>query len=158
MIAQPLRSHVVDLTKDHDDRRHERKSFASRPKSERHHDNVVFKDLHTTSNYDEFFENCTDKNRSLNTKGPMANLLFKFNSINANRESINEDVDSPQHYKFIHRVSIFDCTPNMLSKNFICYLFFSYRLLQQLVDISLNRGDMCQFFLRIITLSGTSQN
>ena len=88
MKAFPSRSHwkaekssVVDLTIDHEDRRQERKDFANRPKSRRLDDKVCFRDLRGTSDYYTFFLDCTDKHLSLNVKGPLANLQFKFKAI-----------------------------------------------------------------------------
>lgn len=74
-----------DLTQDREDRRDERKLSASKGANQCH-DEVFFQDLDFTSNYAEYFKDCITPGLSLNIKGILANLHFKFKVVDEIRE------------------------------------------------------------------------
>ena len=74
---------AIDLTKDHEQRRAERKAI----KHARGTDVVYFVDLPGTADYDKFFAKCIDPNIKLNVKGPFADRWWGFTAIDETRES-----------------------------------------------------------------------
>ena len=83
----------IDLNEDREDRRDARKLSARR--STNHSDEVRFVDLPFTSNYAAHLHDCITPGLTLNIKGILANLHFKFQAIARNPAdsvTVSEDI------------------------------------------------------------------
>lgn len=98
---------VIDLTKEHGERRIERKA----ERSKRRTDQVNFVDLPVVCDYDLFFKDCIDSKLCLNVKGPMANLWYSFTAIEG---------ETPELRRVRLSSTLLDTTANLLTSIIIC--------------------------------------